>query len=64
MTVKEEQDARCPVEDCAYKEDCEIIRITGKKPEQGKKCSYYANEKSSGGRRASRKSEKEEESGT
>jgi len=31
----------CPASDCAYAADCEVIRITGKIPKQGKKCSYF-----------------------
>lgn len=60
MSTSGDQDAKCHVLDCAYKDDCEIIRITGRRPQQGKRCSYYENEKSSNRRKKLVRTEKDE----
>ena len=31
----------CPVSECVHANNCEIIRILGKAPPMGKKCSYF-----------------------
>lgn len=36
-----EGDGRCTDRKCAHCDNCEIVRITGRMPKKGRKCSYF-----------------------
>jgi hypothetical protein len=47
----EQEPARCPITACVYHEDCEVVRILGRAPKAGGKCSYLIKDR--GGRKKS-----------